>query len=82
LHLFEYLEGVVEEVKFHGKGCAISIAAASLVSDKVKGMKEEDVKKITNDELLKMLQIPIGPVRIKCALLPLDTVKNYKKVEK
>ena len=73
-------EGKVKDAHFKGKGCAISIASAALVTDKVIGMPIEDVKKLSKDEVLDMLGIPIGPVRLKCALLSLEVVQ--KAVEK
>ena len=66
----------VEDIKFEGKGCAISIASASLLTDKVKGMTIDEVMKLTKDEILEMLMIPIGPVRLKCALLCLETLQK------
>jgi nitrogen fixation NifU-like protein len=66
--------GKVTDVKFTGVGCAISMAAASLITDKVKGMAVEDVMAITAEDMLDLLQIPIGPVRTKCALLALQGV--------
>lgn len=66
----------VEDVRFTGHGCAISTASASLVTDKVKGMAKSDVTKMTADEVVSMLMIPIGPVRLKCALLALETIQK------
>lgn len=58
----------VEEVRFAGDGCAISVAATSMLTDKVKGKSLEEVRKITRDDVLALLAIPLSPVRIKCAL--------------
>jgi len=66
----------VDDIKFTGKGCAISIASASLITEKVKGMNIEDIKTLDKDDVLNLLKIPISPVRLKCALLPLDTVRG------
>ena len=66
----------IEDVRFTGHGCAISTASASLVTDKVKGMTKSDVVKMTTDEVLELLMIPIGPVRMKCALLALETIQK------
>ncbi len=66
----------VADVKFHGKGCAISQASASMLTEQIKGKNIEELKKITKKSILKMLGIPISPVRLKCALLSLDTLKN------
>ncbi|MDO8642608.1 MAG: iron-sulfur cluster assembly scaffold protein [Candidatus Woesearchaeota archaeon] len=66
----------IENVRFTGHGCAISTASASLVTDKVKGMSKTDVVKMTTGDVLEMLMIPIGPVRLKCALLALETIQK------
>lgn len=58
----------VTEVRFDGDGCAISVASASMLSEKVKGQPVEAVSRLTRDDVLKMLGIPLSPVRIKCAL--------------
>jgi nitrogen fixation protein NifU and related proteins len=62
----------VEDVKFSGKGCAISMASASLLTDAIKGKTVSEVKEFTSEELIELLEIPIGPVRVKCALLSLE----------
>lgn len=69
----------VEEVKFLGRGCAISMASASLLTDKIKDMSVEDVKRIKAEDMLELLNIPIGPVRMKCALLSLETLQKAIK---
>ena len=66
--------GKVEDVKFMGKGCAISMASASMLTQEIKGKSIEEVKKMTPDHILDMLGIPVGPVRLKCALLSLEVV--------
>jgi nitrogen fixation protein NifU and related proteins len=58
----------VSEVRFDGDGCAISVASASMLTEKVKGQPMEMVSRLTRDDVLKMLGIPLSPVRIKCAL--------------
>jgi nitrogen fixation protein NifU and related proteins len=69
-------EDVIENVMFKGKGCAISQAAASMLTDKVKGMKIVEVMKFGKEDILKMLMISPGPVRIKCALLALRALQK------
>ena len=66
----------IEEVKFLGRGCSISQAAADLLSDYVIGKSLEEIKNIKNEEMIQMLGIDIGPVRIKCALLGLFALKK------
>ncbi|RJQ15600.1 iron-sulfur cluster assembly scaffold protein [Candidatus Woesearchaeota archaeon] len=73
-------EGIIEKVTFNGKGCALSVAAASMLTDKIKGMNVEDIKKMSKEDILELLKIPIGPVRLKCALLSLETL--HKALER
>lgn len=65
----------IENAAFTGSGCAISVASASMLTDAVKNKTIEEIKKLSKEEILKMLNIPISPVRLKCALLCLDTLK-------
>lgn len=69
----------IKDIKFKGIGCAISIASASLLTDKIKGMKIEGIKNLKNEDIIEMLNIPISPVRMKCATLSLDIVKEVLK---
>ncbi|MBI4142049.1 SUF system NifU family Fe-S cluster assembly protein [Candidatus Woesearchaeota archaeon] len=72
-----FVEGnVIKDVKFTGKGCSISQAAASMLSETVKGKTLSDVQQLTRDDVIEMLGIPIGPVRVKCAVLSLVALKN------
>ena len=66
----------IADVKINPHGCAISVASASMLSDEIKGKNIEDVRSMTKEQILEMLGIPISPVRLKCALLSLDTLKN------
>ena len=66
----------IADVKFSGHGCAISQASASMLTEQVKGKSIDEVEKLTKENILEMLGIPISPVRLKCALLSLDTLKN------
>jgi nitrogen fixation NifU-like protein len=68
-------DDVIEEVGFDGRGCAISQAAASMLSDLVKGRKAQDVAEMPKEELLDELGIPLTPVRLKCAILGLGVLK-------
>ena len=58
----------VEDIRFEGDGCAISVASTSLLTQKVKGKSLGEVEQITRDDVLKLLGIPLSPVRVKCAL--------------
>ncbi|MBI2647711.1 SUF system NifU family Fe-S cluster assembly protein [Candidatus Woesearchaeota archaeon] len=66
----------VTDVKFNGHGCAISQASASMLTEQIKGKSIDELRKMTKEDILEMLGIPISPVRLKCALLSLDTLKN------
>ncbi len=59
---------MVEEIRFTGDGCAISVASTSLLTVQVAGKSLEEVRAITRDDVLKQLGIPLSPVRLKCAL--------------
>lgn len=68
-------DGRVEDVRFTGIGCSISRAAASMLTEEIKGKTLEEVKRLGRDDVLEMLGIELGPVRLKCALLALKTLK-------
>jgi len=72
---FRVSGGVIEDVKFHGRGCAISQASASLLTERLKGMTLEDARRIGKDDVLEELGIEISPARLKCALLSLKVLK-------
>ena len=65
----------VEDVRFSGVGCAISKASASMLSDLIVGKTLEEIRDLTKEDVLEELGIDLGPVRLKCALLPLKVVK-------
>jgi nitrogen fixation NifU-like protein len=67
--------GVIEDIRFHGRGCAISQASASLLTERLKGMPLEQARKINKDDVIGALGIDISPARIKCALLSLKVLK-------
>ncbi len=58
----------VEEIRFSGDGCAISMASASMLTQKVAGQPLAAVEKVTRDDVLQLVAISLSPVRIKCAL--------------
>ena len=68
-------KGVVTEALFDGHGCAISQASADLLMETIIGKPLEDVKKLNKQDVLDMLGIDLGPVRLKCALLSLKVLK-------
>jgi len=65
----------IDEVKFSGRGCAISQAATSMLTEMVQGRTAGEVASLPKDELLDEIGIPLTPVRLKCALLGLSTLK-------
>ena len=77
-HVFIRLdgEGRVAEVGFEGKGCAISTAATSMLTDELEGMSREELLQLPKDFVLDLLSIDISATRIKCALLGLKVVKG------
>jgi nitrogen fixation NifU-like protein len=66
---------VIQEAAFSGEGCAISQASADLLTETIIGRSLSDVKGMTKDDILELLGIELGPVRLKCALLSLKVVK-------
>ena len=65
----------IEEIGFEGRGCAISQAATSMLTDLIKGKKAADVAALPKEEILGEVAIPLTPVRMKCAILGLGVVK-------
>jgi len=65
----------VSEIKFSGRGCAVSQASASILTEMVEGMPLDEVKRLTKDDLLDEIGIPVSPARMKCALLGLKVLK-------
>jgi nitrogen fixation protein NifU and related proteins len=74
--IFVALEGdKIEDVRFRGRGCAISQAATSMLVEMVRGRTVDEVASMPRDELLEEVGIPLTPVRLKCALLGLGVLK-------
>jgi nitrogen fixation NifU-like protein len=68
-------DGKIQDVRFKGKGCAISQASASMLTEVVKNKTLDEVKAMSKTDVLNLLGIDPGPTRIKCALLGLKVVK-------
>jgi nitrogen fixation NifU-like protein len=68
-------DGVVTEATFDGHGCAISQASADLLIESIQGKSLDEIKDYSKEDLLDMLGLDLGPVRIKCALLSLKVLK-------
>ena len=69
-------DGVIEEAKFEGGGCAISMAAVDVLLDEIKGKKLSEVKKMKGKEIEEMLGVELTPARKKCAYLGLEVIKK------
>jgi nitrogen fixation NifU-like protein len=65
----------IEDIRFAGRGCAISQASTSMLTELVKGRKAADVLELDREELLDEIGIPLTPIRLKCAILGLHTLK-------
>ena len=79
----------IKDVKFVGKGCAISIASTSMLTDAIKNQSIEEIKKLDKEYILDLLGVDINPARMKCATIGMKTLKlavyhflinNHKKV--
>jgi nitrogen fixation NifU-like protein len=74
--IFVALDGdKIDDVRFRGRGCAISQAATSMLVEMVRGRTVDEVASMPRDELLEEVGIPLTPVRLKCALLGLGVLK-------
>jgi nitrogen fixation NifU-like protein len=74
-----YLEikgGKVSDAKFDGSGCAISVAAASMLTDEIKGKSVAEVEKLRVQDLIDLIGIDPGPARLKCATISLKAAKK------
>lgn len=77
------VKGIITECFFEAKGCVISSAAASMLTEKVKGLSVIQGLALTKDTMLTLITIELGPTRLRCALLPLEALhtalKEYQK---
>jgi nitrogen fixation NifU-like protein len=64
-------DGHVEDVRFSGRGCAISQASASMLTDRIEGATVEELRALRPHDILEMLGVEIGPARQRCAMLSL-----------
>ncbi len=72
-------DGRIKDIKFEGTGCAISVASASMLTEKVKSMTKQEIQKLDIEDIKKMLGIEISTGRYKCANLSLDVLKRIVK---
>ena len=75
---FKIKKGKIEGVSFTGKGCAISIASASILSEAILNKPVSSLSKITGRDVLKMIGGPVGPARLKCAFLSLEAIRKIE----
>lgn len=75
-------DSIVEEARFKGDGCAISLAAASLLTEMIRGVPIDKLSNFSDDRLISALESDIKPARIACALLPLDALRAGLKAYK
>ena len=68
-------DSIVEEARFKGDGCAISLAAASLLSEMIRGIRIDELANVSDSRLIAALESDIKPARIACALLPLEALR-------
>ena len=68
-------DGIVTDIKFSGRGCAVSMASTSILTDLVLGQPLDEVRAITKDDLLEEIGIPVSPARMKCATLGLNVLR-------
>jgi nitrogen fixation protein NifU and related proteins len=78
LHVMVHVDenDIITDAKFDGTGCAISTASADILMEYVIGKHIDEVKAIEKEELLDLMGIEFGPVRLKCALLSLKVLKG------
>ncbi|RLC89959.1 MAG: Fe-S cluster protein, partial [Chloroflexi bacterium] len=66
----------VSEARFDGRGCVISMASASMLTEEIRGKTVEELKALRDEDMFRMLGITLGPVRAKCGLLPLRVLQR------
>ena len=69
------VDGIVTDVRYNGRGCAISQASASMLSDVVMGKPLDQLAGISKEDVLEELGIPLSPIRLKCAMLSVGVLK-------
>ncbi len=72
-------EGTINDISFNGDGCAISIAGASMLLDKLSGMTLVDAKALGESDVLALFGVPVGPARLRCALLAYSALQEALK---
>jgi len=75
---FTIKKGYIEDVKFTGSGCAISVASSSILSEAIKGKSIKVIKRITSQDVLGFMGGNVAPARLKCAFLPLEALRKLR----
>jgi len=78
----DVINDVINDVNFEGEGCAISQAATSMITDKIKGDSVSNAIAITKDDIIEILGVDIGIGRIRCALLGIETIQKALRNDK
>lgn len=68
--------GRVTEAAFEGQGCVLSMAAASMLAEHAHSRRRDELQGLTEQDVLDLMGIELGPVRVKCAVLPLTALKE------
>ena len=76
VHVVTDDQGTITDLRFHGQGCAISQASASIASEELIGMKADEVAQLPAEWAIEHLGIDISPTRRKCALLSLKVLRG------
>ncbi len=72
----------IEAVRFTGDGCAISMASASMLSERLHGMAVEELHEMDTDDVTEMLGVDISPMRVKCAVLGRQVAQDGSKIHR
>ena len=72
-------DGRVSEARFSGRGCVISMASASMLTEEIMGKAVEELRTLEDEDVFEMLGITLGPVRAKCGVLPLRVLQEGMK---
>lgn len=67
---------IINNIGFDGSGCVISQATASMLTEQCTGKSIDDILALNKDFVLELIKIPLGPNRLKCALLPLNVLQS------
>lgn len=76
----KYSNSLIENIAFSGSSCAICTATTSMLCEKLVGKNIEQINRLQSENIKKMIGVELSPVRLKCALLPLQTLKSLKRV--